>query len=217
MNIFDEKDFHTIRKNLNVLGVTIMIMAIANVEVEVLNLLGIEVKLDGEGLYISLFIGYLYLTWRYLTKLPFTKGFWHEFITFYTDSPSGVRKQHTYERHRDAFLAHNPELAILESDANTRLIDMKVHRIFQSIRKLRLSAIFYVTVSHANAGPMDNNLVANLDIVVTRIFILRKLLLFSLLHDKFGDYLFPLTLVLLNVVFFVLKTDWQGNLFSLLH
>jgi hypothetical protein len=197
MNIFDEKDFHTIRKNLNVLSVTIMIMAIANVEVEVLNLLGIEVKLDGEGLY--------------------TKGFWHEFITFYTDSPSGVRKQHTYERHRDAFLAHNPELAILESDANTRLIDMKVHRIFQSIRKLRLSAIFYVTVSHANAGPMDNNLVANLDIVVTRIFILRKLLLFSLLHDKFGDYLFPLTLVLLNVVFFVLKTDWQGNLFSLLH
>jgi hypothetical protein len=211
MDFIDDKDFVVVRKNLNIFSVVILLLAFTNANISILNLFGITVKMDGQKVYVALFVGYVYFIWRYLTKLPLMNGFWNDFLQFYLSSASGVKKQHTFERHREKIFAAKPELEkILKPNTQSRLIDIKVLRFpNKGIRELRLIADFYVMPE--NSQPNDSNLSAHCDIVVSRGLFLWKFIIFCFRNDKFGDYLFPIALVLVNLYFFLFHKEWQGS------
>lgn len=209
----DDSDFRVVRKTMNAFSVLIAILAFTNAEISSLNFLGIAMALNGAKFYIALFIGYSYFIWRYFTKVPFADGFWQSFLDFYFTSGSGVKKQHSYERYRDCFLHGEAELRrALENHEPGHLIEMQVVRpAGRSIRNPRLSALYYLPGEDGG-----KNVTANHDIKVSWWFVIGKLLIFSLRYDKFGDYIFPILLVVLNACFFLLLGDWQGSIRSLL-
>ncbi|MEK6781704.1 MAG: hypothetical protein AABY93_08355 [Bacteroidota bacterium] len=210
----DDKDFYVVRKNLNILSVLILILAFTNAKIETLNFLGIQIDLDGSRLYTALFIGYVYLLWRFLTKLPLKSGFLNDFSQYYINSDEGVKKQHHFTRYKDQLTGKSPELkTAVETDLNQRLVQTSVTRFDpREFWNLRLSFTFYVT---PKAPGQLSNLTVDQDIVVSRFYFFKCLIVFCVQYDKFGDYLFPLVPVLLNFFFFFTKSEWQGSFKSL--
>lgn len=208
---FDDNDFRVVRKTLNALSVLISILAFTKAEINALNFLGIDIDLDGRKLYIALFIGYSYFIWRYCTKVPLVGGFWLAFLNFYFESGSGVKKQHTYERYRNWFV-NSPEVKeVLAKGREVQLVQMQAVRPSgRTMRNPRLSATY-----HTSTDTGGRNVTVNHDITVSWLFVTRKLLIFSFRHDKFGDYIFPILMVGLNVCFFFFRRGWQGSIWSL--
>lgn len=172
---FDDNDFRVVRKTLNALSVLISILAFTKAEVNSLNFLGIDIGLDGEKFYIALLIGYCYFIWRYCTKVPLAGGFWQAFLTFYYDSDSGIKKQHTYERYKDCF-ENKPEIKKLRTKGS-KLQFVKIDAVRpagKNIRNPRLSA-----TCHMRTDTGGENVTANHDITLSFWFVVRKLLVFS--------------------------------------
>lgn len=206
----DDSDFLVVRKNLNIISVLIMILAFANAEIHDLNLLGIQVELEGAKLYVGLFIIYMYFIWRYLTKLPLMSGYWNGFIQYYLVSNNGVLSDHGFDKHREAFLRNSTELT--KWHGKSSLVDVKANRLGNnSLLNVRLSATFHINKQDQYLGPSPTQFTAYLDITIPRSYFLRKLFIYSFKHDKFGDYLFPIIPIITNVLFFLLKPEWQGS------
>ena len=108
----------------------------------------------------------------------------------------------------------SPELKkSLETDEFARFIDLSVIRFSGSERrKLRLSANFYQKASQEERAKVKHeNFNVDIEISVSRFYVVRKLIWFSLKYDQFGDYLFPFIPIIAIVFFFFLKGSWQGS------
>lgn len=196
----DDKDFFAVRKNLNILSVLILVLAYANAEIHDLNFLGIQLELEGSKLYVGLFIIYLYFIWRYLTKMPLMSGFWNDFNQYYMDSEKGVKREHNFEKYQNMLLQNSEEL---RNNSDAQIVDQKIIKFSSKIlRKLRLSVTFYRSRREVDNEKINHdNFSAVHDFHVSRIYVLRKLLVFSFKHDKFGDYVFPLIPIIINLLF----------------
>ena len=75
----DDHDFKSVRKAFNIVSVLILILAYSNAEINEINFLGIDITLEGEKVYVGIFVLYLYFVWRFLTKLPWKGGFQNDF------------------------------------------------------------------------------------------------------------------------------------------
>ncbi len=215
----DDKDFFVVRKNLNILSVLIMVLAFSNARIHDLNFLGIQVDLEGSKLYVALYILYLYMFWRFVTKMPFNSEFKSKFIQYYLDSTAGVKEDYSFARYKDKILNHDSTLKyILDNDPNARLVETKAIRLTNDpLRKVRLSITFYKEIPINNQNKSDHsNYTADFDFTVSRFYVLRKFISFCLKHDKFGDVVFPVFPVITNLTFLLFKSDWQGSLWNLL-
>ncbi len=213
----DDNNFALVRKNLNTFSILILILAFTNAKIDVASFLGVQIQLNGQKFYIALFIIYSYLTWRYLTKLPLRGGFWNDFTGYYLASYGGDNKDKLFSKHRAGFVTDPKEhIQIIEQGEYSSLLTMNAHRLGnRDLLHLRLVATFYITKEIEGMRP-GNNLSAQCDIVVARTTFIRRLLIFCLKYDKFGDYLFPIIPIGINFMFFVTKSTWQGSLQSLI-
>lgn len=212
----EDHDFQVVRKNLNILSVLIIMLAFADAQLDKLNFLGIEMKLDSAKFYQAVFVGYLYFVWRFLTKVPIISGFWSDFLQYYMNSEDGVKKHHNYDRYKDLLIEKSEDLknAIESNDQFFRLNQINVDRLPNwPLHRLRL--VFAFHASHRASSTQSNQFSVEYDITVSRLLAVRKLVVFSVKYDKFGDYLFPLVPVVLAVYFFIFKHDWQGSMASL--
>lgn len=212
----DDHDFLLVRKNLNILSVLILILAFTNAKLGSLNLLGIQMDLEGVKLYQALYIGYVYFLWRFFTKLPLRSGFWNDFLQYFMNSEEGVKKKHNFDRYKKEFIDNSDRLkhAYEINDKYLNHVQLSVIRFPDwPLTQLRLSATFQAS---GREGKNDNaQFGVDHDIKVSRFFVLKKLILFCIKYDKFGDYLFPLIPVLTVLGFFFFKLDWQGSFFSI--
>lgn len=216
----DDKDFYVVRKNLNVISVLILVLAFTNAKVNNnLSILGVEIEIDGTKLYIALFILYSYFVWRYLTKLPLLGGFWNGFMQYYMSAGDGVIQEHNFDRYRESFFEKSSELRNqLEYDSDIQPIDQKIIRLSgKSYLNLRLAPTFQRREKDASGKTVLSNQNLNIyhDFKVSRFYFLRKFILFCTKREEFGDYLFPLLLVLINLCFFFFSKDWQGSISKL--
>ena len=212
----DDNDFPLVRKNLNILSILILILAYTNAQLHQLNFLGIDMQLDGVKLYQALFLGYFYFIWRYWTKLNFFGGFWGDFTNYYLVSDAGVRKQHNFLKYKESFIDKSERLrdAYEAGDKFLTLSSFDVVRLSNwPLTRLRLIVNFNAS---GRKGKEDQAQFSEYhDILLSRFYVIRKLISFSIKEDKFGDYLFPLVAVLLNVGFFLLKKEWQGSVYQI--
>lgn len=212
----EDHDFQVVRKNLNILSVLILMLAFTNAQLDKLNFLGIEMQLDSSKFYQAIFVAYLYFVWRFLTKVPIIGGFWNDFLQYYLNSEEGIKKQHNYERYKHTLIAKSEELKFVlnSNDQAFRLVQVSSSRLPEwPLHKLRLSFSFSATAP--NSSSHSRSFYVDHDISVSRFLVIRKLILFSVKYDKFGDYLFPLVLVIAVVGFFFFKGQWQGGFASL--
>lgn len=216
MDFIDDKDFVIVRKNLNILSVIILLLAFTNATISVANLFGLMVEMNGAKLYVALYLAYVYFFWRYLTKLPLTSGFWADFTKYYMDSWGGVNTKRSFAKYREQFVSDPSSiLNAIKSDNNAKLNRVYAKRFGgNSIREVRIVATFVVT----KPPPMHPGNMVEIfhDIEVSRIALGLTLVKFCVRYDKFGDYLFPIVLVLANVLFFLFKSSWQGSLKNVL-
>lgn len=132
MEFIDDKDFVIVRKNLNIFSVVILLLAFTTADVSILSLFGIKVEMNGQKVYIALFIGYIYFIWRYLTKLPLISGFWNDFTTYYMQSYGGNRTNKIFYKYRNKFISDPPEdMKLLEKDPSARLLKIDAARLRQ--------------------------------------------------------------------------------------
>jgi len=212
----EDHDFQVVRKNLNILSVLILILAYTNAQLNSFNFLGIKLDLDAYKLYTALVVGYVYFVWRFLTKLNFNGGFWSDFLQYFLMSGEGVKQKHNFERYRKEFIEKSERLkyAIETNDRFFRYIQLNITRqAGWPLTRLNLSAGF--CASGREGKDDQEQFYVDYEISLSRLFIFRKFILFSIKFDKFGDYLFPLIPVLVNVGFFFFKSEWQGSFQSL--
>ncbi|MEQ9219107.1 MAG: hypothetical protein RLO17_13750 [Cyclobacteriaceae bacterium] len=201
----DDDNFKVIRKNLNILSALIMLLAFADAEINKINFLGIAIDLEGERVYLALFFLYGYFIWRYLTKLPLRSGFVTEFHQFLMNYPTGLRKEYNTEKHRSKVL--NREVLLLEDflGEEPKIIELNIHRDGKKpINQLVLGW------KYRNKDGKTHDIHENLS--VSWFYISRKFIYFCFKHDKFGDFIFPLIPVLVNIIFFLFNGDWQGGI-----
>jgi hypothetical protein len=212
MEFIDDKDFLIVRKNLNIFSVVILLLAFTTADVGILSLFGIKVEMNGQKVYIALFVGYIYFIWRYLTKLPLISGFWNDFTTYYMQSYGGNRMNKTFYKYRNQFISDPPGgMKLLEKDPSARLLKIDAVRLAGNrIRQLRIIATFYIT--RADGG---QNMSMYHDILVSKTTFYSKFVRFCIRYDKFGDYIVPIVLVLVNMLFFIFKSEWQGSMQTL--
>lgn len=211
----DDHDFPLVRKNLNIISVLILVLAYTNAKLNSLSFLGIQIDLDAHRLYVAVFILYLYFIWRFLTKIPLRSGFWNDFIQYYIESDEGVKKEHNFKYYEKIFLAKNSRLKqALNTTDVTRLIATRIHR-FPGNHLTQLRIIVAFQTDQVFGDNQSNNINEHHDFEVSKLFLTKKLVIFCLKYDKFGDYVFPLIPIFINTGFFLLKTEWQGGLYSL--
>ncbi len=212
---FDDKSFHLVRKNLNILSILIILLAFTNASLESLNFLGIQLRLDSHRFYIALLTMYLYFIWRFWTKLKIREGFWNDFTKYFLENKDALASKYNFERYRHAFAQQSEELSqAIKNDPKFRVIQISFNRDSQSLLELRMVANFYIEFRRLN-NSSDLQLAHSFR--VSRLFFVRKLLRFCVAHDKFGDYLFPLVPVTVNLFLFLLNHEWQGSLHSLIY
>jgi hypothetical protein len=208
----EDHDFQVVRKNLNILSILILILAYTSAKLDSFNFLGLQLELIGSKLYQALYVGYAYFIWRFLTKLPLISGFWNDFLQYYITSEKGVKKQHNYERYKKQFIDKSERLkySIETNDPQLWLTQFSVIRLSAwPLTQLRLSAHLNASKREGeNDMPQFN---VEHDINVSRFLLFRKLIFFCIKYDKFGDYLFPIIPVFINLLFFLLKSEWQGS------
>lgn len=211
---FDDHDFPVVRKNLNIISVLILVLAYTNAKLNKLSFLGIDIELDAHNLYIALFVLYLYFIWRFLTKLPLNSIFWTGFMQYYLESEGGVKAKHNYERYRPLAIEKSDRLKIGEEAGYISLVTTSIQRA-SAKHYLKLKVVFTFYDRNPANKQLHGNFSVEHDIHVSILFLLQKLMVFCFKHDKFGDYLFPLIPVLVNVCFFVFASEWQGSIWSL--
>jgi hypothetical protein len=213
-NILDDKDFFIVRKNLNILSVLILALAYTNANIEELKIVNVTLDLSGGKAYIGLFTIYAYLTWRYLTKLKWRSGFWNDFDQYYISSDAGVKSRRSFDELKSLFINQNAKLKqLLEPPYNARLSGIDVGRASAThYRSLILNANFYLEKPMEFIG---SNFTAKLPVTIPLLYIVRKFLTFSFKHDKFGDYVLPLILVLINFSLFLVLKTWKGGFYAL--
>jgi len=204
----EDHDFQVVRKNLNILSVLIIVLAFTNAKINTLNFLGIDMQLDGAKFYQALFIGYLYFIWRYCTKLDLRAGFWNDFVNYFISSEEGVKSVHNFKKYENRFKSEISRFSqMTNDDPNWRLVATNITRHSESLSNLTLS----ITI-HTSSEIHMRNPNFEIDIKVSWKFRLKKFLIFCFRKDKFGDYLFPFVPVILNLLFLLFKTEWQGSL-----
>ena len=207
-------DFKVVRRNLNVISVLILLLAFSDAKISEVNFLNIKLALEGPKLYVGIYILYLYFAWRYLTKLNFKGDFWSSFRNYYLESNAGVKRKYPFEKMKTKFFEKKPELQqMLEADRSVQIYDLKVLQLTpERPRELRLSQNFYRNVSQEErAQGKESRFSVEIEIKVTRLYIIGKMIWFSFRHDKFGDYIFPIIPLAANMMFFVFNDDWQGS------
>jgi hypothetical protein len=215
MDFIDDKDFFLVRKNLNIFSILILILAYTNAKVDFTNFAGVQIHLDGRNFYIALFIGYCMFIWRFFTKLPLMSGFWNDFSQYYMQSHSGKHMKSSFEKYQNTFFDKAPTLKELLETGNARLLGISMTRFDATeFRKIRLDAQFYINqpIRENNAG---NNLSSAIDIKLSRFFFIKKLIIFCVRYDKFGDYLLPIVPLFINLAFFFCRSSWPGSLTAL--
>lgn len=212
----DDKDFFVVRKNLNILSVLILVLAFSNATIHDLNFLGIQVDLEGSKLYIALYIMYAYFFWRFLTKMPFNSEFKTKFDNYYLSSEDGLKKYHSFEKYKTEIIEENPKLKeILDADPEARVAS-------QDIRRFKANAYTNLTLAmsfQSSFGNENNRLLTHLfsyQIRASRIFLIRTLIRYCVKYDTFGDYVFPIIPVVLNLYFIFAKGEWQGSFWNLI-
>ena len=210
----DDHDFPLVRKNLNIISVLILVLAYTNAKLNKLSFLGIDIELNAHKLYIALFVLYVYFIWRFLTKLPLNSIFWTGFMQYYLESERGVKAKHNYDRYKPLTIEKSERLKNGEEGGYINLVATSILRkSAKHYLSLKIAFTFYDR-NPANKQLHGNFTVEN-DIRIGLFFFLQRLLVFCFKHDKFGDYLFPLIPVLVNLCFFVFANDWQGSITSL--
>lgn len=205
----EDQDFQVVRKNLNILSVLIIVLAFTNAKINTLNFLGIDMQLDGAKFYKALFIGYLYFIWRYCTKLDLKAGFWNDFRKYYLNSAGGIIKKHNFNRYQEKFKGENSEFKeIVERDSKWNLVSTNYNQsngssLTEYVMRIELRTVLSTT---------SHNKYFETNISVSLWYLIKRLIVFCLKHDKFGDYLFPFVPVILNLLFLLFKTEWQGSL-----
>jgi hypothetical protein len=193
-----------------------MILAFTNAKLNLVNFLGIQLELDPTKFYIALLIFYMYFVWRFLTKLPLISGFWNDFLQYYMNSESGVKREHNFKKYQAEFFKLSTDLQeIKEKNLDPRITTTNIIRhAGNSIRHLKLSVNFHR--SQPKLGSIIYDFTVDYDIVVSRQYFLKKLIVFSLKYDKFGDYLFPIIPIVINLAIFLSHSEWQGSFRNLL-
>lgn len=210
----DDHDFPVVRKNLNVISVLILVLAYTNAKLNKLSFLGIDIELDAHKLYIALFVLYAYFIWRFLTKLPLNSIFWTGFMQYYLESERGLKTKYNFKKFGSIMMSKSERLKQGFKDETINLVSTTIHRPDSSYhRKLRLIFTFYDRKPRDKQSPGNFSLDHNF--TVSRLLFVQKLVIFCFKHDKFGDYLFPLIPVLVNLGFFVFASEWQGSIRSL--
>lgn len=213
----DGRDFYVIRKSLNILSVLILALAFTNAKIKTLNLLGIEISIDGQKFYIAIFLLYAYFIWRFITKLPFKSGFMNDFDQYYmatVNSKKGIIKTHNFEIYKNRLLEKSEDLKkAFEQNRQLELNHTSIVRTESSAyRRLRISFDLRFTNEISNR---QSSLIVNHDFKVSRLFVLKHIFIFCFKHDKFGDYLFPLFLVVANIFLTIFLSGWQGSIKSI--
>jgi len=209
----DDSNFDSIRKNLNIISVLILLLAYSNAEISHLKFLGIDLTLEGTKFYTGLYIIYGYFIWRYLTKLKFKSGFLHGFDIWYLEGVDGVKKHYNLKSLKSLFVNERPELQKEIDSGISSPVSLKVIRFNpKERRKIKLSQTFYKRLSEEERQQnVHQNFNIEIDLNLSRFFLFRKFFWYCVKHDKFGDYLFPLLLCIANLSFFVFSTQWQGG------
>lgn len=208
----DDHDFPVVRKNLNIISVLILVLAYTNAKLNKLSFLGIDIELDAHKLYIALFVLYAYFIWRFLTKLNVKDGFWGDFLKFYMEAGDGVLQQHNFDTHKDAMLKNDKVLKDYQKPGASHIKTFVTRFAHDPLKKLRVVSTFSTTDAVTNS-PKNIDLIH--DFETTTFYIFKKLIRFCIKYDKFGDYLFPIIPVLVNLSFFVFASEWQGSIKSL--
>ena len=209
----EDHDFLVVRKNLNILSALILILAFSSAQISELDFLGIDLKLDGRKFYLSLYILYGYFIWRYLTKLPWTEGFVKGFSDFLTKKPDGLRREFNNAVGLNKVFSGTDSYKLLSLDADEK----KSYELTLFIPN-RLTAIVEFQLFYRSDEVFGNT---NGDPIRTsyrmgRIYFTKKMIRYCLKYDEFGDFIFPLVPIFAFLLFFFLKSDWQGNFSSLL-
>ena len=212
----EDNDFKSVRKSLNSISVLILLLSFSNAEINDINFLGIKLSLTGENVYSVLYAIYSYFTWRFLTKLPFHTQFIAGFDDYYLQSPNGVKKEYNYERLKNNFIQASQELSDrYKSNLRDGLISMSVAREkVSNRRKLQFKSTYQRFESEAR-NKFGTNYVVTINQSVSRFYLWRKFFWYCLKYDKFGDHIFPLFLVAINILLVLFNLDWQGNIYQL--
>lgn len=210
----DDHDFPVVRKNLNIISVLILVLAYTNAKLNKLSFLGIDIELDAHKLYIALFVLYVYFIWRFLTKLPLKSVFWTAFTHYYLESEEGLKRNHTFEKYQSIVIKKSDRLKQGLKNGSVTFVTTSIQRgPSNSLTRLKIIFVFY------DRSPSDKQMHGNFEVAheikISLIVFWQKLTLFCFRHDKFGDYLFPLIPVLVNVCFFLFASEWQGSIRSL--
>lgn len=211
----EDIDFKLVRKNLNILSVLILVLAFTDAKLSSMNILGLSITLNPHKFYIILYVGYTYFLWRFLTKVPIQSGFMSGFRDYYLNGINGVQSKYNYVTLYKAF-EQTPTFIRYSDEVKGQkfnLLQMRVVQLGTSIAKLRLTAKLHSSIPISIEG---NTFTTDIDISIPWRFYIRKLFWYSVRHDKFGDYLFPMIPVFINFLMFFLKSDWQGGFKSIL-
>lgn len=209
-----DDNFPSVRKNLNILSVLILVLAFSNAEINRINFLGIDLELDGEKLFISLYVLYLYFLWRYLTMMLFRTEFMNHFHNFMLSSPHGFKKEFAYEKRKNEYQREFEDLQGIENDRFGSIVSISFTRnSFWKLSRLNMKIEYRksATEEEKEMGSPGNKVVSK-EVRVSYWYLLRKFLLFCIYKDKFGERVFPLIPVFVNLLFFLFKEDWQGGL-----
>lgn len=210
-----DHDFPTVRKNLNILSVVVLLLAFSRAEINKFNFLGLDVSLEGSKFYIALFVLYLYFIWRYWTKANFHAGFLAPFYTYFLESEEGVKKRYPFFRVQGRFFDENPAFKeAYENDKNYELISLTIRSPSpRDMRNLSFHIAFSKSARETKTDITQSG--AAIKLKVSRLFVWWVGLRYSIKYDKFGDYVFPLIPVVVNVTYFFSAKEWQGSFFQL--
>lgn len=212
----DDKDFLTIRRNLNILSVMILLLAYSSANISSFSFLGLSVNLDGEKFYQGLYIIYGYFIWRFITKLPYT-SFKNDFDHFLLDPKRGLLKHFKFENIRKKINEVDNSFFVMHDIGAIRVDSMEVKRSHSKWKNIRIFIVYQFISDHPKSKDKTGSYhhIETNEIPVNSSIVFRKWIWFALTRDKFGDYLFPLIPVLFFLGFFFLKHSWQGS-FSLI-
>ena len=198
----EDDNFKVVRKNLNILSVLIMLLAFADAEINKINFLGIALDLEGEKVYMGIFLIYIYFIWRYLTKVNVPGEFWNKYFDYYR-----VKASKRFKKAKYFDKVNKIDGIQLEGFLEGELQIQKLSVTSQNRSFLNLQLDWsYNTQDDSRIRTVSSKK------KVTPFYPILLFIWFCLRYDKFGDFLFPLIPVLLNLGFFLFNEDWQGSI-----
>ncbi|MEP1094036.1 MAG: hypothetical protein ABJG78_02940 [Cyclobacteriaceae bacterium] len=214
----DDNDFKSVRKNLNIISVLILLLAFSNAEINKINILGISLELEGTKLFVGLYFIYAYFIWRFITKLPYRKEFLKDLHMYLYESLDGLSKYYTLERMQKEFEATSDDYRERSKNGTAHARKIGIGHEAGSLRKVTLSLDYSRTLTKEEREDHSTSQSNRISIEkkVSLQLVLRKTIWFCIKYDKFGDYIFPFIPILANTLFFFLSSKWQGGFYELI-